>query len=88
MTTSPTRGAVRIANVVGTGLVGGSIGMALRRGGWTVSGVDVDGARAERALELGALDSVGLEERAEITFVATPVRALPDAPAVRSDGEP
>jgi prephenate dehydrogenase len=70
---------MRLANVVGTGLVGGSIGMALRQRGWTVAGADVDPARAERALELGALDSVGIDEHAVITFVATPVRALPEA---------
>ena len=46
------------ATVVGTGLIGGSIGMALRRLGWWVSGVDRDRARAERALQLGAVDEV------------------------------
>ena len=48
----------RRATVVGTGLIGGSIGMALRRLGWWVSGVDRDLARAERALQLGAVDEV------------------------------
>jgi len=50
--------------------------MALRRGGWVVSGVDHDEARVARALELGAIDSVGNDPRAEITFVATPVRSI------------
>src|SRR6516165_9544504 len=60
------------ACVVGTGLIGGSNGLALRRPGWEVSGIDVDEARASRALELGALDVVVREPGAELTFIATP----------------
>lgn len=67
------------AAVIGTGLIGGSIGMALRARGWYVVGQDRDAARAARALELGALDAVGLEPDVEITFVATPVGAVADA---------
>jgi prephenate dehydrogenase len=62
--------------VVGTGLIGGSIGLALRRQGWYVCGQDRDGATAARALELGALDAIGGDPTAEITFLATPVRAV------------
>jgi prephenate dehydrogenase len=69
--TSPNRAAV-----VGTGLIGGSIGMALRARGWHVTGRDRDPLRAERALELGALDAVGDDPSAELTFVATPVSAV------------
>ena len=65
------------AQVVGTGLIGGSVGMGLRQRGWHVTGRDHDGARAERALELGALDAIGDDGEAEITFVATPVSAVP-----------
>ena len=46
------------ATVVGTGLIGGSIGMALRRLGWWVNGIDKDRARAKRAQQLGAIDEV------------------------------
>jgi prephenate dehydrogenase len=60
------------AGVVGTGLIGGSIGLALRGGGWYVTGLDLDEARAARALELGALDAVGRDAKAEVTFIATP----------------
>jgi prephenate dehydrogenase len=67
------------ANVIGTGLIGGSIGLALRGLGWRVTGTDFDPARAERARELGALDDVGIDPKAAITFVAVPVRAIPDA---------
>jgi prephenate dehydrogenase len=65
--------------VVGTGLIGGSIGLALRRRGWHVTGDDRDPAVAARALAIGALDAVGLDPNAEITFLATPVRAVADA---------
>jgi prephenate dehydrogenase len=71
-TTQPSREAGRAA-VVGTGLIGGSIGLALRSRGWHVTGSDTAPGRAERALELGALDAVGIDPGAEVTFLATPV---------------
>ena len=67
----------RRAAVVGTGLIGGSIGLALRAQGWHVTGTDLDPRRAERALELGAIHAIGEDPRVEITFVATPVGAIP-----------
>lgn len=69
------------ANVIGVGLIGGSIGAALRRAGWHVSGIDDDVARAARALDLGVVDEIGLDPDAEITFVATPVRSIAEAAA-------
>jgi prephenate dehydrogenase len=73
--TSPSEGAGR-AQVVGTGLIGGSVGMALRARGWHVAGTDADPARARRALELGALDEVGEDPEADVTFVATPASSV------------
>ncbi|HXQ43743.1 MAG TPA: prephenate dehydrogenase [Acidimicrobiales bacterium] len=64
------------AAVVGTGLIGGSIGLALRARGWHVTGQDADPARAERALRAGALDAVGFDPAARVTFVATPLDAV------------
>jgi prephenate dehydrogenase len=64
------------AVVVGMGLIGGSVGMALRRLGWHVTGRDLETARASQALKLGALDVIGHDPDATITFVATPVRAV------------
>src|SRR5437016_1757661 len=66
------------AAVVGTGLIGGSLGLALRAQGWHVTGIDRDRDRAAHALELGALDEVRDEpfRDADITFVATPVGAV------------
>jgi prephenate dehydrogenase len=66
----------RRAQLVGTGLIGGSIGLALRARGWHVTGRDQDQRSAERALELGALDALGDDPDAELTVVATPVGAI------------
>lgn len=82
--TSPAEGRPdrRRAGVVGTGLIGGSIGLALRARGWHVTGRDRHPLRAERALALGALDAVGDDPGAEVTFLATPVGAVADEAAV------
>ena len=64
------------ASIIGTGLIGGSIGLALRQGGWHVTGRDRDADRAARAAELGALDDVGADPDADVVFVATPVGAI------------
>jgi prephenate dehydrogenase len=66
------------AVVVGTGLIGGSIGLRLRRNGWHVTGRDADPVCVEKALALGALDAVGEDPVADVTFVATPVDAVAD----------
>ncbi len=65
------------AVVIGTGLIGGSIGLALRARGWHVTGRDANQERAERALVLGALDAVGDDPDADVTFVCTPVSSIP-----------
>jgi len=80
MTAGPDCSAPRAA-VIGTGLIGGSIGLALRAQGWHVTGRDRDTARAERALALGALDAVGEDRDAEVTFIATPAGAVAGAAA-------
>lgn len=74
-----TAAAPRRATVVGTGLIGGSIALALRERGWAVTGVDRDEARAARALELGVVDGIGYDPEAELTVVATPVGQIPEA---------
>ena len=61
------------AAIIGTGLIGGSIGLGLRRLGWHVTGRDRDHERAERAVALGALDEVGTDPDADVIFIATPV---------------
>jgi prephenate dehydrogenase len=66
----------RKATLVGTGLIGGSIGLALRKAGWEVVGTDRDPGRAEAAVERGALDAVGEDPASDLTIVATPVGAV------------
>jgi prephenate dehydrogenase len=63
------------AMIFGTGLMGASIGMALRERGWQVGGVDTADGVAARAVELGALDHVGIDHQADLVVVATPVHA-------------
>ncbi|HSH62242.1 MAG TPA: prephenate dehydrogenase [Acidimicrobiales bacterium] len=79
-TTSPPElepaGSGRRAALVGTGLIGASIGMALRARGWHVTGTDRDVERVQRAAAAGALDAVGADPEAEVTFVATPVSVV------------
>jgi prephenate dehydrogenase len=62
--------------VVGLGLIGGSVGMALRQAGWHVTGVDREESLLARAVQLGAIDRGGYDATADITFVAVPPSAL------------
>jgi prephenate dehydrogenase len=67
--------------VVGTGLIGASVGLAAKRGGATVAGFDADRATLEAAAARGAIDEVvgTLEEvlaGAELAVVAVPVGHL------------
>jgi prephenate dehydrogenase len=69
--------------LVGTGLIGGSIGLALRRAGVKVCGVDRDEARAAAALDAGAVDQLapdlaGAVAGADLTVVAVPVGHVAD----------
>jgi prephenate dehydrogenase len=64
--------------VLGLGLIGGSLALALRERGWLVSGDDHDPARAAEAMRRGIVDAVGVARNAAISFVATPVLAVAD----------
>jgi prephenate dehydrogenase len=71
---------VRVA-IVGTGLIGASVGLAAKRRGTSVVGFDEDRAVAEVAAERGAVDDVAgtLGEAlrdAELAVVAVPVSQL------------
>jgi len=66
----------RSANVIGLGLIGGSIALGLRRRGWKVSGSDLKSELEITALERGIIDTAGLDSSAAITFVATPVMEI------------
>ncbi|MEK6277392.1 MAG: prephenate dehydrogenase/arogenate dehydrogenase family protein [Actinomycetota bacterium] len=73
---------MRVA-LLGVGLIGGSIGLAVRRRlDAQVAGFDPDAGTLERALEAGAIDSAAGSvaeacEGAKIVFCAAPVAALP-----------
>jgi len=69
----------RIANVIGLGLIGGSIALALKRSGFEVSGSDSAEGIAADALGRKVIDRIGVDESAEITFVATPVNTVPQS---------
>lgn len=69
---------MRVA-VVGTGLMGASVGLAAKRAGVErVSGFDPDAEVSRLAAERGAIDEVSAEvEDADLVVVATPVASLP-----------
>jgi len=69
--------------IVGTGLIGASIGLALRRDGVVVRGVDRDPARAAEAARRGAIDETapdvaGVAADADLVIVAVPVGQVAD----------
>jgi prephenate dehydrogenase len=68
----------RRANVIGLGLIGGSVALGLRRRGWHVSGDDSAPGVVDAAVQRGVVDAGGVDPDAEITFVAVPVLAAAD----------
>src|ERR1051326_7462019 len=87
---------MRVA-IIGTGLIGGSIGLALKRSGIASRFVafDLASPAAAAAVSRGAADEVagsigGACAGADLIFVATPVgaiaRAVEQAPMVVADG--
>lgn len=68
----------RRALIIGTGLIGGSVGLALGRRGWHVSGSDANPEQLARALERGAVEVAGPAHDAELVVVATPASSTPE----------
>jgi len=66
----------RRASIVGTGLIGASVALALRGQGWIVSGTDTDESRADEALAAGVIDAIGLDADADLVVVAVPVSSV------------
>jgi prephenate dehydrogenase len=66
------------ANVIGLGLIGGSIALGLRSRGWRVNGDDSSPQRVEDAIARGCIDSGRIDRTAAVTFVAVPVLAAQD----------
>ena len=74
---------MRQAALIGTGLIGGSVGLALRREGLIVRGLDRDPGRADASLRLGVVDEVArsIDEAvagADVVVVAVPVGQVAD----------
>ena len=70
--------AIRRLAIVGTGLIGASIGLAAKRAGVErVTGFDAEPETASVALERGAIDEVTPDLDAELVVVAVPVAQLP-----------
>jgi len=74
----------RCAGIVGTGMIGGSLGLALRRGGAVdkVMGYDADAGMLDEALRRGAVgeasgSAVELADACDLVFIAVPVRSIP-----------
>lgn len=79
-----TRKIYETAGILGTGLIGGSLGMALRGGGSVakVVGYDVDRRMLEEAVRRGAVDEAAadpsdLASSCDLVVLAVPVRSAP-----------
>jgi prephenate dehydrogenase len=68
-----------VANVIGLGLIGGSVALALGARGWQVHGTDVNDAVVARALEERIISSSTIQRSASLTVVAVPVDAAQHA---------
>jgi prephenate dehydrogenase len=70
--------AIRRLAIVGTGLIGASIGLAAKRAGVAeVVGSDADEEHVRAAIERGAIDGAANDLDAELVVVAVPVAQLP-----------
>lgn len=76
--------AFKQITIIGTGLIGGSMGMALKAAGFagSIVGCDrqgvLDRARAMRAIDLGTEDPVEAIQGSDLIVLATPVGAIID----------
>ncbi len=77
--TASNAAVARTANIVGLGLIGGSVAQALRASGFTVYGTDIDMARQAKAIETGIIHHAGLLPDASISFVCTSAGVAVDA---------
>ncbi|HEY7703798.1 MAG TPA: prephenate dehydrogenase/arogenate dehydrogenase family protein [Acidimicrobiia bacterium] len=68
------------AAVIGTGLIGASVGLALRAAGWNVFGWDADPDALTAAARRGAVEEAASEEQAirsaELVFLCGPLKAI------------
>lgn len=69
-----------LVGIVGTGLIGASIGLAARAAGYRTVGYDIDREHAARAASLGALDEIADSAEDAIARAEIVVIAVPPAP--------
>ncbi len=70
--------SMRRCNILGLGLIGGSLAAALTAQGWRVSGSDARVESEGEAISLGLIHEIGIDSEAEISFVCTPVGSIVD----------
>ena len=64
--------SARTAHVVGLGLIGASLALALRQAGWSVSGDDLDDDVAAAALAAGIITQREAPDATSLVAIATP----------------
>ena len=67
----------RYAHVIGLGLIGSSVALALQGAGWSVSGSDVSSSVTTEALERGVISSGEAHSEASLVIIATPAGVVP-----------
>ena len=60
------------AHIVGLGLIGGSVALALKEQGWTITGHDQATAAENKALELAIISGVNAHPSTSLIFICTP----------------
>ena len=75
MTTSPNS---RSAHVIGLGLIGASVALALKDRGWSVTGTDHDSATTDAALERDVIVGTEFSPQVDLVVVATPAGVVAD----------
>jgi prephenate dehydrogenase len=66
----------RQAHVVGLGLIGASVALALNETGWTVTGVDSHDATTMAAIESGVVSGSELRPDVDLVVIATPAGSV------------
>lgn len=66
----------RRAHVVGLGLIGSSLALALKSVGWQVTGEDLDPATTELALKSGVVSGTEMSNEHNLVIVATPAGSV------------
>jgi prephenate dehydrogenase len=66
----------RHAHVVGLGLIGASVALALKSTGWSVTGVDSDPSTVTLAIDGGVIIDTELSPNVDLAVIATPAGAV------------